>query len=407
MTDPDGCSPEMHDAEARLREELHLAPYRAQLTMLRLAAGVRTERVTVRDHLEDVLDALHDLDEKIADDTLRGRLSSRGRLVLRNDLQIYLSGKRGMKRPYDLRHREALKRLEVAESALSTDDPELWRLRIREAEARAALPDQRKDGIADIRHLLEKKDYPKKWNFLLSLHAMNLAVRLRSDDDDAVAASALEILEREIGQRTERYTAKHPFTLVARANRILHQLHRLEMSHDRRALTATEVTQARALIEDAGALHADRVEALGERSGPAIRSLAHQARALRLAGEHEESRAVAATAYALRGDDPETARDDEVPAILQILMAGALSKRRQTAMANAALLCRQPAAPTVSPQQLRAAVDNEIARAQQMREEILARLASAEDVLGHQVPYRRWMARASKIRDELETGPAQ
>ncbi|MFJ6653510.1 hypothetical protein ACIQLJ_12005 [Microbacterium sp. NPDC091313] len=383
MTEPD-------EKVRRLREEWMLAPFRAQLAMVRIASTVHTDRTIPRDHLESVLNELHDLDDELNERADAGDFSSRGRLVLGNDVAIYLNARRGAKRDFDLRLDEAQGRLKRGIAHLDVDDPDIWRLRVREAEARASLPSLRKQALDDLERLLLEAGYPDERNYRISIHAMNLAVKLRADDDDERAKRSLAIVEEEVAWRAERYSALHPFTLVARANHTLYSLTRLEYAaDDNPVLSDEQVAQAHAVIESARQLHADRSLLLGERSASAVRALAYQARALRLCGEHEQSRAIATEAYALRGDDPETLRDDELPPILQICIASALQARREIALRNAQL-ARQRGEEETSRAELR--------RADDLTREIIERLDAADDVLGHQVPYRRWVERSKEIR---------
>ena len=373
----------------RLREEWALAPHRAALSMTRVASAVHTDRTIPRDHLETVLVAIYELDSKLDHAGGGADYSSRGRFVLGNDVAIYLSARRGQQRPFDQRLREAQARLRRGLKKLDHDDPAVWSLRVREAEARASLPDLREQALVDLDRLLVEAGYPEQRNYRLSLHAMNLAVKLRADDDDARARRSERIVEAEAAWRTQRYSARHPFTLVARANHVLYTLTRLEYAADRALLSPVQSEQVRTVIEDAVSLHAHRAELLGERSSSAVRALSFQARALRLLGDHERSRAIAAEAYALRGDDPETSRDDEVPAILQICMASALQARREVALRNADLARRKGDWATE---------ELERRRATRLAQEVVEQLNAADDVLTHQVPYRHWLERSRKIR---------
>jgi hypothetical protein len=373
----------------RLREEWELAPHRAALSMARVASAVHTDRTIPRDHLDTVLDAIHDLGSKLDHAAGGADYSTRGRFVLGNDVAIFLNGRRGRQRPFDQRLREAQDRLRRGLGELDHDDPEIWRLRVREAEARASLPDLREQALVDLDRLLAEAGYPEQRNYRLSLHAMNLAVKLRADDDDARAERSEQIVEAEAAWRRQRYSARHPFTLVARANGVLYTLTRLEYAADRALLSPAQSEQVRAVVADAASLHAHRAELLGERSSSAVRALSFQARALRLLGDHERSRAIAAEAYALRGDDPETSRDDEVPAILQICMASAVQARREVALRNADLARRKSDWATD---------ELERGRATRLAQEVVERLDAADDVLAHQVPYRHWVERSRRIR---------
>jgi hypothetical protein len=373
----------------RLREEWELAPHRAELSMVRVASAVHTDRTIPRDHLDTVLFAIFDLDNTLDDTAGGAHYSSRGRFVLGNDVAIHLNARRGQQRPFDQRLREAQDRLRRGLKELDHDDTEVWRLRVREAEARASLPDLREQALVDLDRLLAEEGYPERRNYRLSLHAMNLAVKLRFDDDDARAERSEQIVKAEAAWRTQRYSARHPFTLVARANHVLYTLTRLEFAADRTFLSPAQSEQVRTVIAGAISLHADRAALLGERSSSAVRALSFQARALRLLGDHDRSLAIAAEAYALRGDDPETSRDDEVPAILHICIASALQARREVALRNADLARRKGDGATD---------DLESRRATRLAQEVIEHLDAADDVLTHQVPYRHWLERSRKIR---------
>lgn len=375
----------------RLREEWELAPHRASLSMVRIASAVHTDRTIPRDHLDTVLDAIHDLDDRLDEPAAHARYSSRGRLVLGNEVAIYLNARRGRQRDFEQRLQEARGRLRRGCEELGDEDPELWRLRVREAEARTYLPELRDEALDDLERLLAEAGYPERRNYRLSLHAMNLAVKLRGngDNDAARSGKSARIIEAESAWRTQRYSAHHPFTLVARANHLLETLTRLESEADRAALSPTQLKQVREIVEDARLLHADRAELLGERSSSAVLTLSYQARALRLLGDHERSHAIASEAYALRGDDPETSRDNTLPAILRICIANGLQSRREVALRNA-FLARQKGDGATG------ALESE--RAARLAREVIEHLEAIDDVLAHQRPYRHWLERSRKIR---------
>jgi len=275
---------------------------------------------------------------------------------------------------------------------------------MREAESRARIPLERPQALKDIRTLLDAAGHPERTSFELSIHAMNFAVLLRIDEDVNLQHEAEDITDREATRRREIYGAEHPFTLVAEAHRLVLKLGRLERSHDAGPLGQIERSRAEQLATEVHRLHKRRSAVLGERHGGTVMALGYEARALRLSGGHEESRALAVRALAQRGVDQDTNRDDTLPPILRIVIADALAFRFHEADMNAIAAearLRQENNPQLR-RPLAKAATQERERANVVRAEILTLISEATKVLGHQQSQRIWMERAEAIGNSID-----
>lgn len=389
---------------ARLHEELDVAPLRARFVMSRLAMSVRTMRVPVRDGIEALLEkVLADEDSNL----------SRAQFLLGDEIGRYLAPRRGQQRSSQQRAAEAAMRLRRAREVLGNDEA-IWRYEMREAFARALMLEGRGAALGDMWSLLQAAGYPERRNFQLSIHAMNLAVQLSRTDDDANQRAAKEILDQEAKWRTEQFGADHPFTLVAEANRIVHVLQMLERIHDSRTLSQADISDAQTLAQAGRELHDRRVAVLGERHPATTRALSYEARALRILGMLEDSRAQAERVLSQRGIDPETLRDDDLPAIMSVLIADALVNRYAIALGNARRADAEIEKISAGGRDRwpERRVDDvlrrlertrllEFDRANQTAAEIEELLNRVTQTLSHQEQFFRWIDRAAATREAL------